>query len=52
MDRAIFWYRPEGSKRYRVIYADVSIKDADQPPQVSGAERLRQTSKGAKPTEK
>jgi hypothetical protein len=52
VDRAIFWYRSEGSKRCRVIYADFSIKDADQPPQVSGAERLRQTSKASKPTEK
>ncbi len=23
----IFWYRPEGSKTYRVIYGDLSIKD-------------------------
>jgi hypothetical protein len=52
VDRAIFWYRPEGSKRYRIIYADLSVKDADQPPQVSGAERLGQTSKTSKPMEK
>jgi len=24
---AIFWYRPEGSETYRVIYGDLSIKD-------------------------
>ncbi len=26
-DRAIFWYRPEGSDVYRVIYGDLSIND-------------------------
>jgi hypothetical protein len=24
---AIFWYRPEGSETYRVIYGDLSVKD-------------------------
>jgi hypothetical protein len=26
-DKAIFWYRPEGSETYRVIYSDLSVKD-------------------------
>jgi len=26
-ETAIFWYRPEGSERYRVIYGDLSVKD-------------------------
>ena len=26
-DTAIFWYRPEGSETYRVIYGDLSVKD-------------------------
>ena len=26
-DKAIFWYRPEGSETYRVIYGDLSVKD-------------------------
>jgi len=26
-DKAIFWYRPEGSEAYRVIYGDLSVKD-------------------------
>jgi hypothetical protein len=26
-DTAIFWYRPEDSKTYRVIYGDLSVKD-------------------------
>lgn len=25
--KAVFWYRPEGSQSYRVIYGDLSIKD-------------------------
>jgi hypothetical protein len=26
-DAAIFWYRPEGSETYRVVYGDLSVKD-------------------------
>jgi outer membrane lipoprotein-sorting protein len=26
-DKAIFWYKPEGSETYRVIYSDLSVKD-------------------------
>jgi hypothetical protein len=26
-DTAVFWYRPEGSETYRVIYGDLSVKD-------------------------
>jgi hypothetical protein len=26
-DTAIFWYRPEGSETYRVVYGDLSVKD-------------------------
>ena len=26
-DRPIFWYKPTGSDKYRVIYADLSVKD-------------------------
>jgi len=26
-DMAIFWYRPEGSETYRVIYGDLSVRD-------------------------
>ena len=29
-EKAIFWYRPEGSKTYRVIYGDLSVKDVAQ----------------------
>ena len=31
-DRPIFWYRPQDSKKYRVIYADLSVREADTPP--------------------
>ena len=27
-DKAIFWYRPKGSKTYRVIYGDLRVEDA------------------------
>ena len=30
----IFWYRPKDAKNYRVIYADLSVRDADTPPNV------------------
>jgi len=26
-DKAIFWYRPEGAEKYRVIYGDLSVKE-------------------------
>lgn len=26
-DKAIFWYRPDGSQTYRVIYGDLTVKD-------------------------
>jgi hypothetical protein len=26
-DKAVFWYQPKGSKTYRVIYGDLSVKD-------------------------
>ncbi len=34
----IFWYRPTVSKKYRVIYADLSVRDADTPPNVPKAQ--------------
>jgi hypothetical protein len=29
-DKPIFWYRPEASETYRVIYGDLSVKDVSQ----------------------
>ncbi len=34
-DTPIFWYRPKDSQNYRVIYADLSVRDSDTPPNVS-----------------
>jgi hypothetical protein len=28
--RPIFWYRPQGSKTYRMVYADLSVKDVSE----------------------
>ncbi|HUT93685.1 MAG TPA: hypothetical protein VMY37_29750 [Thermoguttaceae bacterium] len=37
-DTPIFWYRPKDSKKYRVIYADLSVRDAETPPSVPDAQ--------------
>ncbi|HTU26321.1 MAG TPA: DUF1559 domain-containing protein, partial [Pirellulales bacterium] len=39
-DRPIFWYKPEGSDKYRVIYATLAIRNATTPPDVPGAVRV------------
>jgi len=39
-DRPIFWYRPEGKKTYRVIYADLSVRDSGKAPEMQDAQRL------------
>lgn len=36
-DRPIFWYRPNNGKTYRVVYADLSVRDADSPPSMPAA---------------
>jgi hypothetical protein len=43
-DKPIFWYRPKDSKKYRVIYDDLLVRDADAPPNVPNAQRLPTTS--------
>jgi outer membrane lipoprotein-sorting protein len=50
-DRPIFWYKPEGAKTYRVIYADLSVHEAEAAPQVEGARRIEKASKTSKPAE-
>ena len=37
-DKPIFWYRPKDAKKYRVIYADLSVREADAPPNVPNAQ--------------
>lgn len=51
-DKPIFWYRPKDSTKYRVIYADLSVKDTDAAPEVSGAERLVKPSPNPKVDDK
>lgn len=51
-DKPIFWYKPEGAKQYRVISADLTVKDADSAPQVDGAKRIERASKTSKPDAK
>jgi outer membrane lipoprotein-sorting protein len=51
-DRPIFWYKPEGSKKYRVIFADFSVKDAETAPKIEGAQRLEKASKTNRPAGK
>jgi len=36
-DTPVFWYRPEGAQKYRVIYADLTVRDAETAPEVPGA---------------
>jgi len=37
-DTPIFWYRPKDGKQYRVIYADLSVREAETPPSVPDAQ--------------
>ncbi len=37
-DTPIFWYRPKDAKAYRVVYADLSVRDAETPPSVPDAQ--------------
>ena len=36
----IFWYRPKDAKKYRVIYADLSVREADTAPSVPNAQPI------------
>jgi outer membrane lipoprotein-sorting protein len=39
-DRPIFWYTPKGTKTYRIIYADLSVKENASPPKVASTVRI------------
>ncbi len=39
-DRPIFWYKPMGSEKYRVIFADLTVTEQESAPTVSGAAKL------------
>ncbi len=40
--RPVFWYRPDKSKLYRVVYADLTVKNSPTAPKVDGAVKLSQ----------
>ena len=37
-DTPVFWYRPVDAKKYRTIYADLSVREADAAPSVPNAQ--------------
>ena len=37
-DKPILWYKPKGDKKYRVIYANLSVRDAQKAPSVLNAQ--------------
>jgi outer membrane lipoprotein-sorting protein len=39
-DTPIFWYKPAGSARYRVLDAELIMHDRESAPQVAGAQRI------------
>ena len=39
-DAPIFWYRPKNAEKYRVIYGDLSVREADVAPSVPNAQPL------------
>jgi outer membrane lipoprotein-sorting protein len=39
-DTPIFWYRPKDAKKYRVIYADLSVREVDKAPSVPNAQAV------------
>jgi hypothetical protein len=42
-DAPIFWYKPAGKEKYRVLFADLAFRDAEQAPQVPGAVPVRKS---------
>ena len=40
VDTPIFWYHPKDSKKYRVIYADLSVRESDTAPSVPNAQPI------------
>jgi hypothetical protein len=51
-DTPIFWYKPEGKEKYRVIFADLSTREVDRAPQVPGAVRIEKAGKTKTPPDK
>jgi len=40
-DRPVFWYKPAGNESYRVIDADLSVRESKQAPEAKGAVKLK-----------
>jgi hypothetical protein len=38
----IFWYKPAGSEKYRIVFSDLSTGEADKAPDAPGAIRLNE----------
>ncbi|MCE5302290.1 MAG: zf-HC2 domain-containing protein [Planctomycetaceae bacterium] len=47
-DTPIFWYRPKNGKKYRVLYADLSVREADAAPKAPNAQPIVSASGPAK----
>ena len=47
-DKPIFWYRPKDAKKYRIICADLSVREADTPPNVPNAQPVLSPSSSKK----
>ena len=43
-DTPVFWYRPKDSEKYRIIYADLSVREADTAPSVPNAQPVSSAS--------
>lgn len=39
-DKPIFWYRPKKSKKYRVLYADLTVRESDKAPSVPNSQSI------------
>ncbi|HEY3965796.1 MAG TPA: hypothetical protein VGM05_14655 [Planctomycetaceae bacterium] len=51
-NRAIFWYRPQDLKTYRVIHADLTVNDSETAPQIEGAKRIQKAGPSNKASDK
>jgi len=40
-ERPIFWFKPEEKASYRVVYGDLSVRDAEKAPEVKDAQLIR-----------
>ncbi len=38
--REVLWYTPTGSDKYRVMFADLSVREANEMPSIADAIRL------------